>query len=125
MLKAVLKAVDENAELDQLVDSQCRLFADYEPGGESSHEWHAIYENYVAEADGFISSIFAEQDTTAEEVFALAQRRRGRDERVAHMLDRLQMAADFQGFCGMMKERHTILQMLYGPSGAPPHPPER
>lgn len=119
LLKAVLDRLDESEELDRIVDSQCRLFADYEPGCESSHEWYSIYEGYMAEADAFISRVLTEQDTTAEEVFALAQRHRRRDERIQHMLDRLQTAADFEGFCGMMRERHGILQMLYGPSGRP------
>ena len=80
----------------------------------------------MIEAEAFLNSVLAELGTTAEEIFEAAQRLRGRNERVQHMLDRLQTAADFEGFCGIMRERHDILQMLYGGApGVPGHHSER
>jgi hypothetical protein len=113
--------LDESGVCDRIIDEHCALFAYYEPGCEACHEWFNIYDFYIAEADAFISSVLEELGTTAEEVFEAAQRRRGRDERVQHMLERLQTAADFEGFCGIMRERYDVLQMLYGPAGAPQH----
>ena len=109
--------LDDSGVCDKFVDEYCSMFADYEPGCELRHEWYAIFEGYMIEAEAFLNSVLAELGTTAEEIFEAAQRLRGRNERVQHMLDRLQTAADFEGFCGIMRERHDILQMLYG--GAP------
>lgn len=121
-LKTVLDRLDESG-LSHIVDANCAMFADYEPGVEAMHEWWNIHQMYMSECDALISGVLAELDTTADEVFALGRRCRGRDERIADMVERLQTAADFEEFCGMMRERHEILQMLYGPSGMNPFQP--
>jgi len=115
-LRAVLDRLDESRTFGCLIDDNCHRFANYEPGCEAMHEWYSCYETYMSECDAFIAGVLEELHTSAEAVFALAQRYRGRDERVQSMVERLQTAADFEGFCGMMRERYEVLQMLYGPS---------
>lgn len=119
VLDSVCDRLDESGVCDSFVDEHCSVFADFVPGCEARHEWYSIYEAYMVEVEAFLDAVLEELGTTAEEVFEAAQRRRGRNERVQHMLDRLQTAADFEGFCSIMRERHEILMMLYGDGSAP------
>lgn len=113
-LQRVLDALEDNddSRLDQLVDSNCARFAEWEAGGEAQLEWTGLFEEYVNECEGFIGEVLASLDCSAEDVFAHAQAYAGSDERVQKQIKKLLATLDFEAFCEMMRSRHEILGLF-------------
>ena len=113
-LQRVLDALEDNddSRLDQLVDSSCSRFADWEAGGEAQLEWTGLFEEYVNECEGFIGEVLTSLDCSAEDIFAHAQAYAGSDEKVRKQIKKLLATLDFEVFCDMMRSRHEILGLF-------------
>ena len=113
-LNVVLDALEDHDDdvLDNIVDRHCADFAEWELGSEARLEWHALFQQYVHECEGFIGEVLLSINTSPEAVFEQAQAYAGTDQRVQRLITRLLATDDFEAFCHMMRDRYEILQIF-------------
>lgn len=139
-LNTLIDAIEdhENPALDELVDGNCAEFAEWEEGGgnsagtqtlislpaspiddvrvfaatEAQLHWTALQQDYTGLVESHISGVLGSLDCTPESVFLYAAQYSGDDERVQKLIKKLLALADFNLFCGMMRERYEILEMF-------------
>ena len=100
-LRAILKAIERDDEVETLIETNSALFADYTPDGEQRLEWTEVHRRYFALVEAIIADELDDLECTAEEVQAFAKAH-GADPKAERLLKRFMAMTDYHDFCALM-----------------------
>ena len=105
-LRSILQELEYNDELDDLIDGNSDVFAEFSIDGEQRLEWTELFIRYVKLVEESIAGQLTKLDCSAEDVLEYAKLF-GNETTANRLLAKFIALDDYTAFCNMMKRAHT------------------